>query len=362
MAQGQDILKVFVAKKFIKATGKKLSDLTPGDFGIFDLSTNVTVADFKPKRTYLAINMGGKIYKSPNMWIENDNIKSISKTGVEAHKDKIVTFKNFTITCGKDYTLRVEASNELTKFLQGTNNFNLFLTARSEECWACGTSDPCKEINPLPVILEFLRNSKRNPYVKLEATARAAITAIAGVTAAAGDVLTIAQLQALSNHNKTQTTPANLIRVDLKITSIPIERRDYKDEYIAPRNTDINVGIDDGFLGNGVLAVAQNNVVEQGSGFDLKNIEWTTIGDEYNSRYSELTRKEFHPKSFLDETKSYNVLTIRYGLRRQVTSHLYDHTSEVLIAYEPGATDIEGPTGTFEKAVKDLEADSRIGL
>ena len=362
MAQGQDILKVFVAKKFIKATGKKLSDLTDGDFGIFDLTTNVTVADFKPKRTYLAINMGGKIFKSPNMWIENDNIKSISKSGIVAHKDKIVTFKNFAITCGKDYTLRLEAHNELSKFQQGTNGVTSFLTARSEECGACGTSDPCKEINPLPVVLEFVRNAKKNPYVKLEVTARAAITAIAGVTAAAGDTLTEAQLQALSNHNKTVTTPANLIKVDLKFTTIPIPKTNYKDGYFSPRNTELVLGVADAFLGNGVVSVVQQNVVEQGSGFDLKNLEWTTIGDKYNSRYSELTRYEFHPESFVEEGKSYNTITIRYGLRRQVTHHLYDHTSEVIVAYETGAVDVEGATGTFEKAVKDLTADSRIGF
>ena len=141
MAQGQDIVKVFVAKKFISTAGKKLSDLVDnGDFGIFDLDTNLTVAGFTPKRTYLAIKMGGKIHKSPNMWIENDNIKSISKTGILEPKNKVVVLKGFTITCGKDYTLRLEAYNELSKFNQGTNGVNTFLSARSEECGVCGIS------------------------------------------------------------------------------------------------------------------------------------------------------------------------------------------------------------------------------
>ena len=364
MAQGQDILKVFVDKKFIKETANKITDLAQGDFGIFDLNTNVTVADFKPKRTYLAINMGGKIYKSPNMWIENDNIKSISKNSIVAHQDKVVTFKDFTITCGKDYTLRLEAYNELTKFNQGTNGVTTFLTSRSTECGACGTNDPCKEINPIPVILEYVRNAKRNPYLKVEVIARAAITGVTNVAnKAIGDVITETELKAIDVHNKglTGASPA-YVRVDLKFTALPTTKDDWKEGYIAPRNTEFNVGIADGFVGNGTLTVVQPNVVEQGSGFDLKHLEWTTIGETYNTRYSELTRKEFHPESFVEESKSYNTITIRYGLKRQVTHHLYDHTSEVIVAYENGATDIEGATGTFEKAVKDLSAESRIGI
>lgn len=366
MAQGQDIVKVFVAKKFISTAGKKLSDLVDnGDFGIFDLDTNLTVAGFTPKRTYLAIKMGGKIHKSPNMWIENDNIKSISKTGILEPKNKVVVLKGFTITCGKDYTLRLEAYNELSKFNQGTNGVNTFLSARSEECGVCGISDPCKKINPIPVVLELIRNANRNPYIKVEVIARGAITGVTGITGtkAAGDVLTEAELKALNTHNKglTGATPA-YVEVDLQFTAIPTPKDDYMEGYIAPRNTEFIVGIADGFVGNGTVEEKQVSIVEQGSGFDLKHLEWTTINEKYNTRYSEITRKEFHPESFIDENKSYNTITIRYGVKRQVTSHLYDHTSEVIVAYENGSTGIEGATGSFEKAVKDLAADTRINL
>lgn len=361
MAQGQDIVKVFVAKKFIKTAGKKLSDLADdGDFGIFDLNTNLTAADFTPKRTYLAIKMGGKIHKSPNMWIENDNVKSISKVVRAEHQDKIVTFKDFTITCGKDYTLRIETHNEFLKFKQGTNSLITTLTARSEECNTCGTADPCKKINPIPVVLEFLVNASGNPYIKTEVTTRKALTNVAGLTKTAGDVLTLDELKTLNKYNKglTGATPA-YVEVDLKFTAIPLEKTDWKDGYMSPRNTEFVVGIGDGFIGNGTVEVTKPNIVEQGSGFDLKNVEWTTINEKYNTRYSEFTRKEFNPESFVDETKVYDVITIRYGVKSQVTHHLYDHTSEVIIATESLTS---GDFGDFATAVSKIDADSKIGF
>ena len=149
---------------------------------------------------------------------------------------------------------------------------------------------------------------------------------MAGLTKSAGDVLTLDELKTLNKHNKglTGATPA-YVEVDLKFTAIPLEKTDWKDGYMSPRNTEFVVGIGDDFIGNGTVEVTKPNIVEQGSGFDLKNVEWTTINEKYNTRYSEFTRKEFNPQSFIDETKVYDVITIRYGVKSQVTHHLYDH-------------------------------------
>lgn len=360
MAQGHDIFKVFVAKQDgVKLeAGKKLKELLPGEVAIFDLDTNLSVADFtNTSRFYLATNQDGKIVKSPNRWIDKDNIKSITLQKPVTSVNKKVTFKDFKIFCGKDYALRVEATNELTKFQIGTNTDSAHLVATSVDCGECGATDKCEEINPIPVVVELLKNKNRLSFVKVDAVARENITGVSGIsgTVNAGTVLTDAQLKLIDTHNKAQTQASDLVKVNLVFEAKPLEKTDYQEGYLFPRETEFNVGLSDSFIGNGTFETVKT-VVEQGSGFDIKHLEYTQINPESHSRYSNFGYKAFHPKSYANENEKYIQISIRYGHKTEVTSHLYDHFSEVVIALPSTSTTTE-----FENILKTLNA-TKVGL
>lgn len=356
MAQGNDILKVFVAKKdgIVLTAGKKLKDLKVGEVAVFDTETNLSVANFEAsKRFYLAINQNGKIVKSPNRWIDKDNIKAISVTPATNSVNKKVTFKDFTIHCGKNYSIRLEATNELTKLEMGTNHSGNALIASSKDCSECGVNDKCVEINPIPVVYEFMYNKHRNKYVKVDAIARANITGVNGIagTVNKGTILTEAQLKLINKHNLTKTNPTEFVKVDLVFEAIPLEKGNYAEGYMFPRETEFNVVLSDSFIGNGILEINNKTVIEQGAGYDIKNLEISTINPYSHSRYSNYGYETYHTESFADVNEKYVQIAIRYGHKTEVTSHLYDHTSEVIIAL-PSTSNIDA----FKNILKTLNA------
>lgn len=357
MAQGHDILKVFVAKKdgVVLTAGKKLKELKEGEVAIFNADTNLSVADFTTSdKFYLATNKKGKIVKSPNRWIDKDNIKTISIKEPTTSANKKVTFKDFKIFCGKDYSLKIEAFNELTKFEVGVNNHVASLVASSKDCSECGAGDKCTEINPIPVIFEMLRNVNRSKYVTVTAIARAQITGVAGITGTVtkGTALTEAQLKLINTHNLTKSVPTDFVKVNLVFEAKPLPKDNWKEGYLFPRETDFNIVISDSFLGNGVLETTTKTVVEQGSGFDIKHLEFKQINPDSHSRYSNFGREEYHVESIADPNEKYTQISITYGHKTQVTSHLYDHEAEVLLAIPSTTTNVQA----LKTALKALKA------
>lgn len=359
MAQGHDIFKVFVAKKdgINLTAGKKLKEMLPDEVYIFDADTNLSVANLTASsRFYLAMSKDGKVIKSTNRWIDKDNVKSITVAKPVDLVNKKVTFKDFKIFCNKDYSLRVDATNALTMFEQMTNADTASLVASSVGCGNCGPTDPCQEINPIPVVYEMLRNKQRLSFVKVDVIARANITGVAGITGTVnkGTVLTDAQLKLINTHNKTKTNPNDFVKVDLVFEAIPLPKDDNQEGYLFPRNTDFVISPSESFLGNGVFEEVKN-VVEQGSGFDVQHLEYKQVKQD-SYRYSDFGHKTFHPKMYANPTEKYVQISLRYGHKTQVTSHLYDHTAEVVIAL-PSTSNITA----FETVLKTINA-TKIGL
>lgn len=364
MAQEQDIQKVFVAKKdgIVLTAGKKLADLAEGEFAIFDTETNLSVANLTASsRVYFAILQGGKIVKSPNQWIEKNNVKSISVIEPVEAKNQITVFKNFSVFCGKEYTIRTQSFNEFTKFERGVNSITAFGTATSKSCQVCNT-DPCKEINPIPVVAEIYKGLKNNKFVKVSLVARANITGVAGITGTvnAGTELTDAQLKLINTHNEglTGATPA-YVKVDFKFEAIALKKEDYQEGYLFPRNTEFEVGLGENFMGNGVVETTQKSVVEQGSGFDIRNLEYRTINTEVSSRYSNYGNKVYNTPAYADPNEKYIQISIRYGRATQVTHHLYDHTSELILAIPSNTT--AGTVTALKTALKKFEPEVVLG-
>jgi len=360
MAQGHDIFKVFVAKKdgINLTAGKSLKELEVDEVAIYDVDTGLSVANLDDtSRFFIAINKDGKIIKSPNRWIDKDNIKSITLTKPVASTNKKVTFKDFKILCGKDYTLKVDATNELTKFQMGTNTDSAHLTATAEGCGTCGANDPCAEINPIPVVAEILANAKKLSFVKVSAIARDVISGVTGITGTInqGDKITEAQLKLINTYNLTQSSPATFVKVDILFEAVTLDKDNWEEGYLFPRETEFNVGLSEAFIGNGTFEVVET-VVEQGSGFDVKHLEYTQINPDSHSRYSAFGNMKFHPVTYADVNEKYIQISIRYGHKTEVTSHLYDHFSEVVIAL-PNTSN----TTAFETVLKSINT-TKIGL
>ena len=112
-------------------------------------------------------------------------------------------------------------------------------------------------------------------------------------------------------------------------------------------------------MGNGVVETTQKSVVEQGSGFDIRNLEYRTINTEVSSRYSNYGNKVYNTPAYADPNEKYIQISIRYGRATQVTHHLYDHTSELILAIPSNTT--AGTVTALKTALKKFEPEVVLG-
>lgn len=155
MATTNPVFQVLVTKGNLAllAASKKPEELAPGQMGVFDFHTNLSVDGTSiptSREVYLAVGVDrdgdsvtDDIVTSAGQMIQKENMRNYNVKCYSAAQSKVVELTGFKAKCETEYGLKIELKNQLGYRLHGTNQIaKTFLIKTS----CCGDScDTCPE-------------------------------------------------------------------------------------------------------------------------------------------------------------------------------------------------------------------------
>ena len=298
MSRNNDVFHLLVTKgnQAVLAKDKKVTELLPGQIGIFDFNTNLsfdsTVAT-APRNFYLAVGLGAAggqlvdVMKSTGSHVQGKNIVFNSFRPYTPGRSMKVLLKGYKATCETEYGIKVELRNQAIYTTQGYNQFTETYTVKTG---CCDCASPCdiKDANQITRGLFINVSNSQSGYIKANIVARQPILAATVANAAIpidiakGGALTLEQLDVLITYNKTQSDSTKFLLTDLEFETIDQTTSDFNSvslDYMKPRQTVVLISKVDGFECNsGVIEVTQQPVFEEGAGIDLKQLEYIAKG------------------------------------------------------------------------------------
>jgi hypothetical protein len=163
MSTNNDVFKVLVSKgnAVVLAPGSTVDALSPGQIGIFDVNTDLSIDGTAPvKNFFIAVGLDkdgdtvlDDINVSAGQLIQARNIKNYSFRPHTAGRPQIMELTGFAAKCDTDYTLRIEFRNQEIYKRQGYNQFSKPYTVRTSCCEGCEDcpSGSCQELGNLIV-------------------------------------------------------------------------------------------------------------------------------------------------------------------------------------------------------------------
>jgi len=163
MSTNNDVFKVLVTKNnaVVLAAGGTVDTLSPGQIGIFDKNTELSIDGTAPVKDFfiaVGIDKDGDtvtddINVSAGQLIQARNIKNYSFRPHTAGRPQILELTGFTAKCDTDYTLKLEFRNQEIYKRQGYNQFTKPYTVRTSCCESCVDcpSGSCQELGNLIV-------------------------------------------------------------------------------------------------------------------------------------------------------------------------------------------------------------------
>ena len=296
MARNNDVFQVLVTSgnQAPLAAGNRLGDLAPGQIGVFDFDTNVSldVATAPGKRNYylaVGIDTDGdtvtdEVMKSAGSHVQKKNVQFYSFRSYTPGQPMIVTLKDYTADCETEYGIKLEFRNQEIYRSQGYNQFTKAYTMVTSCCDGCTPTCPSGDANEITKQLKYLINIDELGLVTAEAVARQPLTILTHGTSvdyATGDVVSDADVDAIMAYNATQADPADYVYTDLQITTVTQKVNSFCSvnlKYFYPRETVIIASKIEGFKCTGTLEVTQQAAFEEGAGYDIKQKEYMADG------------------------------------------------------------------------------------
>ena len=297
MSRNNDVFHLLVTKgnQAVLVKDKKVTELLPGQIGIFNYDTNlsfdVTVAA-APRNFYLAVGVDagngttGDIMKSAGSHVQGKNIAFYSFRPYTPGRPMKVLLKDYVANCETEYGVKLELRNQEIYRTQGYNQFTKTYTMKTSCCDGCKPTCPSGDANE--ITKQLLVNILNDPsgLITARAVARQAITAanIPGFTGGnlvKGAVVTDANLAAIMAFNATQTNVANFVYTDLEIETVTQTIQDFSAvslNYMYPRQTVAILTKVEGFKCTGSVVTTQTAVFEEGAGIDVKQLEYQAKG------------------------------------------------------------------------------------
>lgn len=320
MSRNNDVYKVLVTKgnKAPIVKDKKVTDLLPGQVGVFDYHTNKSIdATSAPtvKDFYLAVGLDkdndgitDDIMKSSGSHIQKRNVVGYANKAYQAPQDLLIELAGYTADCNTEYGVKLEIKNQEIYVLQGFNQFTETYVIKTGCCDP--TDENCPEIDQNELTLRLFHEISINPNGFLTPFM---------VDAAATDltkVLTVADVEKIILDNKT-ADEADKKKTKLFIQASTLKIRNFCDVnlgYFYPRQTHISVTKIEGFKCNGEVNVVKPIIYEQGSGYDVKQLEYYAkgFGEEGPYRLHSIlgVAKQVHYNT--DQNAKYNMLALTY--------------------------------------------------
>ena len=292
MSRNNDVFHLLVTKgnQAVLAKDKKVTELLPGQIGIFNYDTNLsfdaTVAT-APRNFYLAVGVDagngttGDIMKSAGSHVQGKNIAFYSFRPYTPGRPMKVLLKDFVANCETEYGVKLELRNQEIYRTQGYNQFTKTYTMKTSCCDGCEPTCPSGDANEITKQLYININNDTSGLVKANIKPRAGATLPAGVTVDAQGNLTLAQVDTIMAANAAQANLANYVYTDLEIETVPQTIQDFCSvslNYMYPRQTVAILTKVGDFKCSGTVATTQTAVFEEGAGIDVKQLEYKTKG------------------------------------------------------------------------------------
>ena len=327
MSRNNDVFHLLVTKgnQAVLAKDKKVTELLPGQIGVFNYDTNLsfdaTVAA-APRNFYLAVGIDagngttGDIMKSAGSHVQGKNIAFYSFRPYTPGRPMKVLLKDYVANCETEYGIKLELRNQEIYRTQGYNQFTKTYTMKTSCCDECEPTCPSGDANEITKQLYININNDTSGLVKANIKPRAGATLPAGVTVDAQGNLTLAQVDTIMAANAAQTDPANFVYTDLEIETVPQTIQDFSAvslNYMYPRQTVAILTKVGDFKCSGTVATTQTAVFEEGAGIDVKQLEYQAKGwTESPYRVSTVNGVADNRIYITDASAKYDVFALTY--------------------------------------------------
>lgn len=320
MARNNDVNKILVTagNQAPIGVGKKVTDLAPGQIGLFDYGTNMSLdaaGAAKSKNFYFAVGLDkdgdgvtDDIMKSSGSHIQKENVVGYSHKKYQAPKNLLVELTDYLGECGAEYGVKLEVRNQEIYAIQGYNQYVKTFTIKTGCCDPLDPNSPEIDSNTITIQLSEEINMNPDNFLKAYMVDKDATDLTV--------VLTKEQVEAYIEANKTAAD------ADKKFTKILIETDtlaiknfcDVNLGYFYPRQTTLNITKLEGFKCNGTVNVLQPIVYEEGSGYDVKQLEYYSkgFGEEGPYRLHSVlgVAKQVHYNT--DQKAKYDLIALTY--------------------------------------------------
>ena len=291
MARNNDVFQVLVTKgnQALLAAGHKITELLPGQIGAFNAKTNQSIASLAGVANYyfaVGVDTDGDgvtddVIKSTGSEIQGKNMVFYNIENYSAGQNMIIKLKDYTAKCNTEYGIKLELRNAEIYRSQGYNQFIETYTTKT----GCCTSDTdAGDANQITKQLKINILNDPKGLITARAVARQALTAAThGVAAdlAAGAVVSDADMEAILAFNAAQASVADYVYTDLEVETLTQKVNNFcavNLKYFYPRQTVAIMSKVVGFECTGTVETKQAPVFEQGSGYDLKQLEYMALG------------------------------------------------------------------------------------
>ena len=318
MSRNNDVFQVLVTKgnQAVLAAGNEVTDLLPGQAGVFSFESNLSIDGTVPTRNfYVAVGLDedgdgvtDNIRKSAGSHIQTRNIAFYSYRPFEAGRPMILEFKDFKTKCGEQYGIAIEFRNQQIYRTQGYVQFKVNYVVEGICCDGCSTGCESGDDNLVAKKLVDAINNDPRGFVKAEmfnTTTNAVVTDY--------DAFVAANLAVNTDSNL-----ANDVKLGIRLTSIPQKINKYMGidtKYFHMRETFLVPSKLIGFECNGEFSVKQTAKVTQGLGYDIQYLEYLAGGWNGNPgpyrtyRVNGLAK----PITYVAETNTqYGILALTY--------------------------------------------------
>ena len=327
MSRNNDVFHLLVTKgnQAVLAKDKKVTELLPGQIGIFNYDTNLsfdaTVAT-APRNFYLAVGIDagngttGDIMKSAGSHVQGKNIAFYSFRPYTPGRPMKVLLKDYVANCETEYGIKLELRNQEIYRTQGYNQFTKTYMMKTSCCDGCEPTCPSGDANEITKQLFINISNDPSGLVKANIKPRAGAVLPSGVTVDAKGNLTIAQVDTIMAANAASGNPANFVYTDLEIETVPQTIQDFSAvslNYMYPRQTVAILTKVGDFKCSGTVATTQTAVFEEGAGIDVKQLEYQAKGwTESPYRVSTVNGVADNRIYITDASSKYDVFALTY--------------------------------------------------
>ena len=327
MSRNNDVFHLLVTKgnQAVLAKDKKVTELLPGQIGVFNYDTNLsfdaTVAA-APRNFYLAVGIDagngttGDIMKSAGSHVQGKNIAFYSFRPYTPGRPMKVLLKDYVANCETEYGVKLELRNQEIYRTQGYNQFTKTYTMKTSCCDGCEPTCPSGDANEITKQLYININNDTSGLVKANIKPRARAVLPSGVTVDANGNLTLAQVDTIMAANAADGNPANFVYTNLEIETVPQTIQDFSAvslNYMYPRQTVAILTKVGDFKCSGTVTTTQTAVFEEGAGIDVKQLEYQAKGwTESPYRVSTVNGVADNRVYITDASGKYDVFALTY--------------------------------------------------